>query len=130
MILDVQCHIAAGHPEYEAVRQAIIERLSGQFISALVRRATCIRKQATKRRVTVPVACQGHELAATAELQLRTDNEFFQAMRFRGRVGAHDARHRTLVRNRQRLVAECRSGFDEFLGMGSTAQEGEVTERM
>jgi hypothetical protein len=43
---------------------------------------------------------------------------------------AHDTGHRTLIRNRERIIAELYRRFDQLLGMGCAAQKREIAERV
>ncbi len=75
----------------------------------------------------MPVLRQRDELAAASETQLRTDDEFLEAMLFGRRVRAYDPGHRALVGNCECFVAERNSCLDEFFRMGRTAQERKIT---
>ena len=130
VILDIQREVPVGHPEHETARQAVLECMPCQLVAALLCRAACGCDQMAQRCVTLTASSQHDKLAAATQPELGADDEFLQPVLFCRRMCAHDARHRALVGDGERLVAKRRSRLDEFFGVGGAAQEREVTERV
>ncbi len=129
VVVHVERERVIRHPQHDAVREPVLEEAARQHIAALLRRTPGARNQPAECRITVAVLRERHQLAAAVQSQLGADDEF-DPEGLRRHVRTHDTGHRTLVGNRERLVAERRGRLDEFLGMRRAAQEREIAERV
>mgnify|MGYP000876350533 CR=1 FL=1 len=100
-----------------------------QYITPLRRCAAGSSNQAAHLTVTPPVGGQHDEGQTAIEMKLRADDEARAASLQRG-VGTYHPCHGTLVRQRERSVAQGLGAFSEFHGLRGTAQETEAAEAM
>ena len=98
-----------------------------QYITPLRRCAAGSSNQAAHLTVTPPVGGQHDEGQTAIEMKLRADDEARAASLQRG-VGTYHPCHGTLVRQRERSVAQGLGAFSEFHGLRGTAQETEAAE--
>ena len=117
-------------PQDEALLGAeCLKILARECVSPLDGRAAAAGDEPAQLPVALPVDGERDELQAAAEAELRADDEF-QLTAFRCHVRPHDARHRALVGEGERAVAERIGLLDELVRMRRTAQEGEVRDAM
>ena len=120
----------ARQPQSEQASRARVERLrfdiaTRHAILALDAGPSRDRDQPAQLRVAGQVLDQQDQPQAVVELEFGADDEL-DAGDLRRLVRTHDARQRTLVGDRQRLVAAARGALEQLLGAGSAAQEREV----
>ncbi len=129
VVFDIERKCVVRHPQHEAIREPVLEEASRQCIAALLCSTSGPRDKPAERSIAVSILRKCHQLAATLQSQLGTDDELeFESLC--RHVRAHDAGHRTLVGDRERFIAEGCSRLHEFLGMRCTTQEREIAERM
>ncbi len=105
--------------------------LARQMIAALRRRTPAVGDQRAQARIAVAIGRQGDKLQATGKREFRPDDELqgcAPSHLLHRHVRPHHARHRTLIGDGQRAVAELLRPLHQLRGSRCAAQEGEVAE--
>ena len=100
-----------------------------QLIGALALASPTARDQSRETLVGEQAVRQQYQARPVAERDLGTDDEL-EAQRARRDMGTHHTRQRAFVGQGQRLITEPMGLTHQLLGMGGTAQKGEIAEAM
>ena len=118
-----------GQPQHQATGWQLLEVRAHQVIGALVRRPSSAGDQAAESRVAFPVGSEHDEPQAVRHAELAA-NEQLQGMAARRHMGTDDARHRTLIGQREGGVPQCCRPLHQLGRVGRAPQEREVADAM
>ena len=119
----------ARRPEHEAMTgfDDLHDIGARELVAALGRCAPTPGDEAAELPVAAPVGGQQHQRQAACESELRTDDQA-RASPLERSMGAHHARHRTLVGDGKRVITERIGTLGELLRLRGAAQEAETAE--